>query len=518
MPTTQPAPPAPAPVPVPGARAALALLLAINLFNYIDRQVLSAVLPRMQLDGALFSPTDPNVQTKLGLLTSAFLVAYMLVSPVVGWLDGHGYRRWVILGIGVSLWSLASGASGFATGYWVLFATRCLVGVGEGAYGPVASAMLADAYPPERRGAVMAVFNLAIPVGSALGFVIGGQVADYFDDWRHAFWVTFAGLGLGLWCFLKRELPRPLTAARAAHAPGYFTVLRQLAGNKSFVLCCAGMTAVTFVLGGVAAWVPTYVFQREARFALTGHTLTDLANPPAGASRRPVPPDVIETLRPKADGVERDLAGLKRHLADALTGDAAKLYFEPVATAAVTPGSPTPGTNATIFGGIVVLGGITGTAAGAWLGEKFRPRVRGAYFWVIGLGALAALPFFVAFLYTPLPAGWALVFLAVSGLFLHTGPAFTALANVVTSDVRATAFAINILVIHALGDVISPPLIGAVADASSLDTAFLMTAGMIVVGGVLWLAGVPYLDTDTAKAVAEDEAAGAAPGGVPAAH
>jgi hypothetical protein len=92
----------------------------------------------------------------------------------------------------------------------------------------------------------------------------------------------------------------------------------------------------------------------------------------------------------------------------------------------------------------------------------------------------------------------------VFGLFLHTGPAFTALANVVTSEVRATAFAINILVIHALGDVISPPLIGLVASRSSLHTAFLLTGGMVVLGGVLWLAGVPFLDADTRRATEAD--------------
>ena len=96
--------------------------------------------------------------------------------------------------------------------------------------------------------------------------------------------------------------------------------------------------------------------------------------------------------------------------------------------------------------------------------------------------------------------GWVFVFLAVFGLFMHTGPAFTLLANVVTPEVRATAFAINILVIHALGDVISPPFIGAVADRSSLHVAFMITGAMIVVGGVLWIWGARYLEDDTKRA------------------
>src|SRR5579859_6289737 len=87
---------------VPGAKAALAILLTINLFNYIDRQILSAVLPRLQLDGNIISPTDPDPNGKLGLLTSAFMVSYMIFSPLFGWLDGRGVRRWIILGIGVT--------------------------------------------------------------------------------------------------------------------------------------------------------------------------------------------------------------------------------------------------------------------------------------------------------------------------------------------------------------------------------------------------------------------------------
>ena len=102
--------------------------------------------------------------------------------------------------------------------------------------------------------------------------------------------------------------------------------------------------------------------------------------------------------------------------------------------------------------------------------------------------------------YTSLPLSWLFAFLSIFGLFLHTGPAFTALANVTRSEIRATAFAINILVIHALGDAISPTLIGFVADRSSLQFAFLLTTSMIVLGAILWLAGAKYLDEDTRNA------------------
>ena len=479
--------------PVPGAGAALAVLLAINLFNYIDRQVLSAVLPLLQLDGTIIDPNDPDPNFKLGLLASAFMVTYMLFSPVCGWLDGKNVRRWVILGVGVTFWSLASGASGLATGYAMLLATRCLVGIGEAAYAPVASAMLSDAYPARMRGPVLAGFNLAIPVGSALGFGIGGLISDHTGDWRHAFWFTFSGLLLGAVCFAKRELPRPVVVAAREH-PSYVAVLKRLAGVRSFVLCCAGMTAITFVVGGVGVWVPVYFFQREARFELTPAAIKTL--------EEKLPAAEVDKLRPLADGTVYAFPEMKKRVAGAL-GESAKANAEKVFHASATPGSPKPSMLPVIFGGILVIGGLGSTVTGAWLGEKLRTRgVRGAYFLVSAGGALFALPCFLGILYTPLPVAWVCTFLTIFGLFLYTGPGNTILANVVRSDIRGTAFAVNVLVIHLLGDVISPPLIGKVGDASGLQFAFVLTSVLIAVGAILWLLGVRHLDEDTRRAEA----------------
>jgi len=101
---------------MPGARVALLLLLAINLFNYIDRQVLAAVLPKIKDD---FLKDDPFANTKLGWLTTAFLVSYMVLAPIFGWL-GDRMSRWFLVAVGVLLWSLASGASGLAEMYLLL--------------------------------------------------------------------------------------------------------------------------------------------------------------------------------------------------------------------------------------------------------------------------------------------------------------------------------------------------------------------------------------------------------------
>jgi MFS family permease len=477
--------------PLPGAGWTLALLLGVNLFNYIDRQVLSAVLPLIERDGSIIRPDDPNAQFKLGLLTSAFMMAYITLAPLFGWLDGKGVRRWVILGMGVTAWSIASGCSGFAVGYWMLLATRCLVGVGEAAYAPVASAMLSDIYPKEQRGRVLAAFNLAVPLGSALGFLVGGVISGITGDWRHAFYATFTGLILGAVCFAMKEKPRPPLTESEKAKPSYGAVLSLLARNKSFMLCCLGMTAVTFVTGGVAAWAPTYFYQRETRFVVSADALEK------------VPPETVERLRPLADGKTRTYPEMKAEVLARLGSADAARHANNVYKAAQTDDSPSLTKLNIIFGGILVVGGIVATIVGAWLGEKLRRKgVKGAYFWVCGGGALFALPCFWGLTYAPFPLAWLFTFLAIFGLFLYTGPGNVVLANVVTPRVRGTAFGINILIIHLLGDMISPSFIGAVADAASLQTAFTVTSAMILLGGLLWVWGARYLEADTAKAEA----------------
>src|SRR6185503_19493021 len=119
---------------VRGGRTALALLVAINLFNYIDRQVLAAVEPEVR--EAFFARDDLNAMAKTGLLGTAFLVTYMLSAPVLGFLADR-ISRWVIVGSAVILWSLASGGSGLAATFGILFATRICVGIGEGGTVPL---------------------------------------------------------------------------------------------------------------------------------------------------------------------------------------------------------------------------------------------------------------------------------------------------------------------------------------------------------------------------------------------
>jgi MFS transporter, Spinster family, sphingosine-1-phosphate transporter len=402
-----------------GARGALFLLLAINLFNYIDRQVLAALEPDIR--ATFFAPDDVNRMTKTGLLGVAFFVTYMISAPVLGFLADR-ISRWLIVGIAVILWSLASGASGLAATFGILFATRIFVGIGEGGYGPAAPTIISDLFPIETRGRVMAIFCAAIPVGSALGYVIGGLVGSHLG-WRWAFYViTPPGLLLGLLCFWQRD-PRGTTEHRERNSTRrgireYLDLFR----TRSYLINCIAQTLMTFVVGGLGFWVPAYLHFR---------------------------------------------------------GQSSEV------------GMP-------IFGLITVVAGLVSTLLGGIVADKLRSRLAGSYFWVSGIGMLIACPFFIVSLYVPFPAAWIPMFAAIFFLFLNTGPSNTALANVSQPAVRATAFAANIFVIHAFGDVQAFWLLGYIAGHSNMHVAFLFVSGIIFLSGLVWLIGVKYLPADTA--------------------
>jgi MFS family permease len=429
---------------VSGARVALILLIIINLFNYIDRQVLAAVLP--SIEKTFFPETANSTETaaierqattsvqeksptkqKLGYLQGAFMFSYFLFAPLFGWLADR-VSRWKIIGIGVILWSLASGASGWASTFEVLFLTRCAVGLGEAAYGPAAPTIISDLYSIAVRGKVMAWFYVAIPVGSALGYVLGGQVINAVggeEAWRWAFYlVTPPGILLGLWCFFMPEPVRGQSEhAGVVERKATWADVGVLLRTPSYVLCSLGMTAMTFAMGGIAYWLPYYLVKV--------HSMKE--------------------------------------------GDA---NFK--------------------FGIIVVLSGLSATILGGIAGDRLRPRFAGSYFLVSGIAMLVGFPLIALVLVTQGLWLWICIFLACFALFFNTGPTNTVLANVTHPQIRASAFAINIFVIHALGDAVSPAIIGGIADRWSLQAGFLAVSAFVFLGGILWLWGARYLERDTA--------------------
>lgn len=432
MSTTNVSQPVASPLPPgPNPRIAVALLLGINMFNYIDRQVLAAVEVKISEDfrkaGEIISDAE------MGFLSTAFLLSYMIASPLFGFLADRT-ARWKIVALGVFLWSLASGASGLAETYVMLLLTRLFVGVGEAAYGPTAPTIIADLYPIARRGSVLAWFYLAIPVGSALGYVWGGHLAEMEDwGWRWAFYLSAPpGIALAVWALCMREPHRGENQLNGKPRRARLADIAILFRTPSYVYNTLGMMMMTFALGGLAFWMPRYIvaFRGEG-------TLADVG---------------------------------------------------------------------TKFGGITVVAGIIATLSGGYFGDKLRSRFSGSYFLVSGVGMLVGLPLFLAFLVTPFPYAWILLFFAEFCLFFNTGPSNTILANVTHPAIRASAFALNILIIHAFGDAISPTLIGLITDVTktadnpvgNMNLSFGAGVSLaIFLSGIFWIMGAKHLQRDT---------------------
>jgi MFS family permease len=237
---------------------AFTVLFAMNLLDYIDRYVLSAVLPHIRQE---FGLTD----VKAGGLNSYFLISYSLISPLMGWAGDRMKRTW-LLGLGVGVWSLATVGTGFATSYAHLAVARSFLGIGEATYGVLAPAILMDLFARQSRSRVMSAFYLAIPLGGAIGLALGETIASRFG-WRWAFFVVGApGLAAA---FAALWLPDPIRGTSEGVDPqrlreheiagASWDDYRDLIVNSSYSYSVLGQAAYTFAIGGLTFWFPTFL-------------------------------------------------------------------------------------------------------------------------------------------------------------------------------------------------------------------------------------------------------------------
>jgi predicted MFS family arabinose efflux permease len=233
----------------------LTLLTLVNLLNYFDRYILVAVVPAIQKEMSL-----SDVQ--IGFLGTAFMLCYFVVSPIFGWL-GDRIHRFRLMGFGVGLWSLATGASGLASSYTNLLLARTGVGIGEASYVSVSPALMGDLFPKDVRGRVFAIFFMAIPVGSALGYLLGGLLESSWG-WRHTLLLA-AGPGLILaviMFFMKDPVRGQHDKEDGQHEPPPLKeIASKLWNNHTYFFTVAGYIAYTFVVGGVSFWMPSYLLR-----------------------------------------------------------------------------------------------------------------------------------------------------------------------------------------------------------------------------------------------------------------
>jgi MFS family permease len=391
---------------------AVVVLTAMNLLNYIDRWVPSAVKPLFQEDLKL-----SDAETSLPF--SAFVVVYMIASPIFGSLAERG-RRPLLIAFGVALWSLATAAGAFATGFASFLVARALVGVGEAAYATISPTVIADHYAPDRRNRILTLFYVATPVGAALGFVLGGFIGQHWG-WRAAFLaVGLPGLVVAATALLMPDPPRGRFDGDAGQQapPPWGEALRQLARNPRYLFAVAGYIAVSFATGGIGEWFPTLLYRER------GFTLAE-----AGS----------------------------------------------------------------VAGTATVVGGLVGTILGGVVSEALVKRgTKEAYLWTSALSLLPAVFFAAAAMYLVEGRLAVLVCLTAAQVFLwmYNGPVNTLLVNSTGPGLRARAFALSIFSIHAFGDVVSPPIIGGVSEATgSLRLAVALVLIALVVAAAIWAAG-----------------------------
>jgi len=393
---------------------------------------------------------QPLVQREFGItdeqagaLTTAFFRCYMVALPLVGWMGDRFPRKNIVL-FGIAIWSGFTLLTWLVGDYNQLWWRHTIVGIGEASYATIAPTLVADLFPVERRGRMLSIFYLGLPVGSGLGILLGGPLGEQFG-WRVPFMMAgIPGFLLALVFWFLPEPARGRTDGAMATSPAPFREARRtveellakgaflsacwatllaiyrflvtLFKNGAFTTASLGMAMYTFAVGGLQVWMPTFLYRR-------------------GMS---------------------------------------------VSRAAV------------VFGLIAGINGIVATMLGGWIGDRMLKRHDGAYYKFSGMAMFAAVPLMILAVYATgalmLPA----IFCAVFVLLIGTGPSNAAIVNSVDAGIRATALAVNIFVIHALGDAISPQLIGRISDKTSLQTAFWAAFVAAALSGVFYLYGARF--------------------------
>jgi MFS family permease len=415
------------PIPsVAGATTALVLLTAMNFVNYIDRYILPGVQEQVKRE---FQVSDAQI----GSITFWFFLTYMCAAPLTGWLGDRFPRKPLII-VCALLISAVNVLTGTVHAFDSLLLRHAVLGIGEASLGIYAPALLADFYPEADRNRVLTIFYTAIPVGAALGYLIAEVVGARFG-WRMPFYVSAApGFLIAVLIFFWMREPRRGASDTGVNRllgeaidaeigeirnpilrllDAIKTVWRSLGRNPPYLYATLGMAAITFSLGGISAWMPSFL-QRSG--------------------------------------------------------------FSPN-TVGVTLGAITAGA------------GLGGTAFGGWLAQMWLRSNHRALYLVSAWSALLTVPFGVLCFFGPRATMLPALGIAMFCIFLGTGPLNAAIVNAVPAAVRATAIAMELFLIHALGDTPSPRLIGMVSDRSTLATGLGLTLVTMAIATVLLFLG-----------------------------
>lgn len=373
----------------------ITLLFVVNLLNYIDRYTLAGVLLETQ---EYFDIND----SESGLLQTVFICSYMLLAPLFGYLGDRYPRKWLIV-FGISFWSFMTLIGSFVPGdmFWLFMLIRSCVGIGEASYSCVAPTIIGDLFTAETRTRMLAIFYLAVPVGSGMGYIVGSNISQAFGDWRWALRFTpMMGFICVILLILFVKEPKRGGAEGSKQETNNSSIFEDaiyLCKNKTFMWITIGFTFASFVLGGLSWWVPTYV-----AFAIQ--------------SNNEEPQQI-----PLIFGVITCISGL--------FGVAASSYLAPKLREVTKKGDPI----------VCALGSLIAVPA----------------LFILILITRSANPIIF----------WSIAFLAISAMCLSWTIVADILLYVIHPTKRSIASAFNILICHLFGDAFSPYVIGAISDA-----------------------------------------------------
>ncbi|XP_061596138.1 protein spinster homolog 3 [Cololabis saira] len=428
---------------------AIAVLCYINLINYMERYTIAGVLSIIQ---TFFDISDSTA----GLLQTVFICSFLLLAPLFGYLGDRYNRKYIMIG-GLSVWIVTAAGSSFVTEshFWLLVLLRALVGIGEASYSTIAPTIIGDLFTGGRRSIMICVFYIFIPVGSGLGYILGAGSAALTGDWRWALRITpIMGLvGLILMILLCPNPPRGAAESHGGEVTEQSTYLediKYLLKNKSYLWSSLGVTALAFLTGALAFWLPTFLSRAH----------------------------IAQGLRPKV----------------------------------TNSSEPRDSTDSYIFGAVTVATGILGGALGTTLSRQFRDKVAHADPLICAVGMLGSVPclFITIFVASAsIPATYVFIFFGELLLSLNWAVLADILLYVVIPTKRATAEALQISVGHLLGDAGSPYLLGVISDAirstkpeednwsfHSLKYSLLLCPFVGILGGAFFLITTLYINED----------------------
>lgn len=466
-------------------RRLLLLFCVINMLNYVDRGAIAS----NGVNGSLGTCNDKGICTsgsgiqgdfklsnfKDGVLSSAFMVGLLVASPIFASL-AKSHNPFRLIGVGLSVWTVATAGCGFSIDFWSIAICRMLVGVGEASFISLAAPFIDDNAPVAQKTAWLAMFYMCIPGGVALGYVYGGYVGGHFN-WRYAFWVEailmlpFAILGFVM---------KPLQLKGFAPAES----------KKA-------LTSVETVASGTED--------------VNGHVSVGNEDISIQASTK------VSTLKGvfKLDHFSRFLKDMKVLLLD-------KVYVVNVlgyisynfVIGAYSYWGPKAGYNIyhmnnadMVFGGITIICGILGTLAGGYILDFISATISNAFKLLSVATFLGAIFCFSAFCLKSLYGFIALFAVGELLVFATQAPVNYVCLHCVKPSLRPLSMAISTVSIHIFGDVPSSPLVGVFQDhvKNWRETALVLTSILFLAAGI-WFIGIFFRSVDKFNEDCENQA------------